>query len=184
MSHAVVASPYFPTSQSLSIVSSKKAIYLVVSIKVIRNKITSQREGYGFVEFNSHAKHRCSDYLLQETFRTQYPSVRGAKVVVTQIGRQRDMVLLNFLMKWKETAMYEMNGVYCSTRQIVSVTTEEDHRFQQQYHGLQVIFNLIVIEPNLTCKLLIHLHVKINCPYEVVITYCCNLLYNVVLLKP
>ncbi|CAL5344429.1 unnamed protein product [Camellia sinensis] len=27
----------------------------VVSIKVIRNKITSQPEGYGFVEFNSHA---------------------------------------------------------------------------------------------------------------------------------
>ncbi|KAI7991954.1 Intracellular ribonuclease LX [Camellia lanceoleosa] len=55
-------------SQSLSIVSSKKAIYLVVSIKVIRNKITSQPEGYGFVEFNSHA---AAERVLQTYNGTQ-----------------------------------------------------------------------------------------------------------------
>ncbi|KAF6165606.1 hypothetical protein GIB67_021876, partial [Kingdonia uniflora] len=101
----------------------------VFSIKIIRNKVTGQPEGYGFIEFVSHgAAERVlqsyngtqmpgteqtfrlnwasfgigerrpdagpehlifvgdlapdvTDYLLQETFRAQYPSVRGAKVV-------------------------------------------------------------------------------------------------------
>ncbi|KAL3498344.1 hypothetical protein ACH5RR_041076 [Cinchona calisaya] len=42
----------------------------VLSIKVIRNKITGQPEGYGFVEFTSHA---VAERILQSYNGTQIP---------------------------------------------------------------------------------------------------------------
>ncbi|KAF5953294.1 hypothetical protein HYC85_006150 [Camellia sinensis] len=140
---------------------------LVVLIKVIRNKITSQPKGYGFVEFNSHAaaervlqtyngtqmpgteqtlrlnwasfgigerrpdarpEHSIfvgdlapdvTDYLLQETFRTQYPSVRGAKVVTDpNTGRSKGYGFVKFADEMERNrAMSEMNGKCVSVRQ-------------------------------------------------------------------
>ncbi|KAB1227671.1 Polyadenylate-binding protein RBP47B' [Morella rubra] len=154
----------------------------VVSIKIIRNKITGQPEGYGFVEFVSHAaaerilqsyngtqmpgteqtfrlnwasfgigerrpdagpEHSIfvgdlapdvTDYLLQETFRAQYPSVRGAKVVTDpNTGRSKGYGFVKFSDETERNrAMTEMNGVYCSTRpmRISAATPKKTTSFQ------------------------------------------------------
>ncbi|KAH7434497.1 hypothetical protein KP509_06G020000 [Ceratopteris richardii] len=138
----------------------------VVSVKIIRNKLTGLPEGYGFIEFTSHAAaervlHTYSgtqmpqteqlfrlnwasfgmgdkrgeagpdhsifvgdlapdvtDYVLQETFRLRYPSVRGAKVVMDAISqRSKGYGFVRFGDESeKNRAMTEMNGVYCSSR--------------------------------------------------------------------
>ena len=157
----------------------------VISIKIIRNKITGQPEGYGFVEFVSHAaaerilqsyngtqmpgteqtfrlnwasfgigerrpdagpEHSIfvgdlapdvTDYLLQETFRVQYPSVRGAKVVTDpNTGRSKGYGFVKFSDETERNrAMTEMNGIYCSTRpmRISAATPKKTTGFQQQY---------------------------------------------------
>ncbi|MBA0847136.1 hypothetical protein Goshw_013260 [Gossypium schwendimanii] len=158
----------------------------LVSIKIIRNKITGQPEGYGFVEFVSHqAAERIlqtyngttmpgtdqmfrlnwasfgigerrtdpglehsifvgdlapdvTDYLLQETFRAHYPSVRGAKVVTDpNTGRSKGYGFVKFADEMERNrAMTEMNGVYCSTRAMrISAATPKKTTagFQQQY---------------------------------------------------
>ncbi|KAH9789773.1 polyadenylate-binding protein RBP47B' [Citrus sinensis] len=162
----------------------------VVSIKIIRNKITGQPEGYGFVEFVSHAaaervlqtyngtpmpgteqnfrlnwasfgigekrpdagpEHSIfvgdlapdvTDYLLQETFRSQYPSVRGAKVVTDpNTGRSKGYGFVKFLDEnERNRAMTEMNGVFCSTRpmRISAATPKKTTGFQQQYAAVKV----------------------------------------------
>ncbi|KAL0369023.1 UNVERIFIED_CONTAM: Polyadenylate-binding protein RBP47C' [Sesamum calycinum] len=86
----------------------------VSSIKVIRNKQTGFSEGYGFVEFFTHAaaekvlqSYSClampntdqlfrdlaadvTDTLLHETFASKYPSVKAAKVVIdANTGRSK-----------------------------------------------------------------------------------------------
>ncbi|KAJ0020938.1 hypothetical protein Pint_31088 [Pistacia integerrima] len=164
----------------------------VVSIKIIRNKITGQPEGYGFVEFVSHAaaerilqtyngtpmpgteqtfrlnwasfgigekrpdagpEHSIfvgdlapdvTDYLLQETFRSQYPSVRGAKVVTDpNTGRSKGYGFVKFLDEnERNRAMTEMNGVFCSTRpmRISAATPKKTTGFQQQYAATKAIY--------------------------------------------
>jgi RNA recognition motif-containing protein len=59
-----------------------------------------------------------TDYLLQETFRVNYPSVRGAKVVTDpNTGRPKGYGFVKFADEnEKNRAMTEMNGQYCSTR--------------------------------------------------------------------
>lgn len=59
-----------------------------------------------------------TDYLLQETFRAQYSSVRGAKVVTDpNTGRSKGYGFVKFADEMERNrAMTEMNGVYCSTR--------------------------------------------------------------------
>ncbi|KAK6124468.1 hypothetical protein DH2020_041789 [Rehmannia glutinosa] len=137
----------------------------VVSAKVIRNKQNGQSEGYGFIEFASHAAAERSlqtyngalmpnveqtfrlnwasmgagekrddapeytifvgdlaadvtDYMLQETFRANYPSIRGAKVVTDRItGRTKGYGFVRFGDESEQIrAMTEMNGRFCSTR--------------------------------------------------------------------
>ncbi|XP_021818088.1 polyadenylate-binding protein RBP47B'-like isoform X2 [Prunus avium] len=162
----------------------------VISIKIIRNKITGQLEGYGFVEFVSHAaaeknlhsyngmpmpgteqpyrlnwasfgigerrpdagpEHSIfvgdlapdvTDYMLQETFRAQYSSVRGAKVVTDpNTGRSKGYGFVKFADEAERNrAMSEMNGVYCSTRQmrISAATPKKTTGFQQQYAAAKV----------------------------------------------
>ncbi|KAG0592365.1 hypothetical protein M758_1G240700 [Ceratodon purpureus] len=138
----------------------------VQSVKIIRNKQTGYSEGYGFVEFVSHAaaekilqayngtqmpnteqpfrlnwasfgigerrpeagpEHSIfvgdlapdvTDYMLQETFRTRYPSVKGAKVVTdANTGRSKGYGFVRFGEEMERNrAMSEMNGVYCSSR--------------------------------------------------------------------
>ncbi|XP_009789022.2 polyadenylate-binding protein RBP45-like [Nicotiana sylvestris] len=138
----------------------------VVSVKVIRNKQTGQSEGYGFIEFISHAAAEknlqtyngtlmpnieqpfrlnwaspgsgekrsdngpeysifvgdlaadVTDYMLQETFRASYPSVKGAKVVTDRVtGRTKGYGFVKFGDESEQLrAMTEMNGKFCSTR--------------------------------------------------------------------
>eukprot|EP01018_Ginkgo_biloba_P026410 Gb_24595 [translate_table: standard] len=138
----------------------------VISVKIIRNKQTGYSEGYGFVEFVSHAAAEgilstyngmqmpqteqafhmnwassgtnerrpevspensifvgdlapdVTDYVLQETFQSRYPSVKGAKVVIdVTTGRSKGYGFVRFGDENERLqAMTEMNGVYCSTR--------------------------------------------------------------------
>ncbi|WZZ19187.1 hypothetical protein YC2023_112276 [Brassica napus] len=138
----------------------------VLSVKVIRNKQTSQVEGYGFIEFVSHAAAEralqtynntpipglpdhlfrlnwaslgtgdkrddspdytifvgdlaadVTDYVLLETFRASYPSVKGAKVVIDRAtGRTKGYGFVRFSDESEQIrAMSEMNGVPCSSR--------------------------------------------------------------------
>ncbi|KAK9121419.1 hypothetical protein Syun_019036 [Stephania yunnanensis] len=164
----------------------------VLSIKIIRNKITGQPEGYGFVEFVSHAaaerilqtyngtpmpgteqlfrlnwasfgigerrpdagpEHSIfvgdlapdvTDYLLQETFRVQYPSVRGAKVVTDpNTGRSKGYGFVKFSDETERNrAMTEMNGMYCSTRpmRISAATPKKTTGVQQQYAITKAVY--------------------------------------------
>ncbi|XP_012478825.1 polyadenylate-binding protein RBP47B' [Gossypium raimondii] len=165
----------------------------LVSIKIIRNKITGQPEGYGFVEFVSHqAAERIlqtyngttmpgtdqmfrlnwasfgigerrtdpglehsifvgdlapdvTDYLLQETFRAHYQSVRGAKVVTDpNTGRSKGYGFVKFADEMERNrAMTEMNGVYCSTRAMrISAATPKKTTagFQQQYAVAKAVY--------------------------------------------
>ncbi|KAF5471216.1 hypothetical protein F2P56_011669, partial [Juglans regia] len=163
----------------------------VVSIKIIRNKITGQPEGYGFVEFVSHAaaerilqayngtqmpgteqtfrlnwasfgigekrpdagpEHSIfvgdlapdvTDYLLQETFRVQYPSVRGAKVVTDpNTGRSKGYGFVKFSDEAERNrAMTEMNGVYCSTRPMrISAATPKKTTTVQPYTAAKAAY--------------------------------------------
>lgn len=135
------------------------------TVKIIRNKLTLQPEGYGFIEFSTRAAAEkilltyngafmpnsdqpfrmnwatlasgerrdntpdftifvgdlaadVTDYLLQETFRVHYPSVKGAKVVTDRVtGRPKGYGFVRFGEESEQLrAMTEMNGVLCSTR--------------------------------------------------------------------
>ncbi|XP_047330269.1 polyadenylate-binding protein RBP45-like isoform X2 [Impatiens glandulifera] len=137
----------------------------ITNVKVIRNRQTTQPEGYGFIEFanraaaekilqtyngtqmpNSEQLFRLNwaslgagerrddtpdftlfvgdlaadvnDFLLQETFKTNYSSVRGAKVVTDRMtGRSKGYGFVKFADENEQRrAMTEMNGVLCSTR--------------------------------------------------------------------
>ncbi|PKA49846.1 Polyadenylate-binding protein RBP47B' [Apostasia shenzhenica] len=163
----------------------------VVSIKIIRNKITGLPEGYGFVEFVSHAAAErilqtynglqmpgteqtfrlnwasfgmgekrgegtdhsifvgdlaadVTDYLLQETFRVQYPSVRGAKVVTDpNTGRSKGYGFVKFADEAERNrAMTEMNGVYCSSRpmRISAATPKKTTGVQQTYTTAKAVY--------------------------------------------
>lgn len=89
-----------------------------------------------------------TDYLLQETFRTNYPSVRGAKVVTDpSTGRSKGYGFVKFADEAERNrAMGEMNGVYISTRAMrISAATPKktsSTALQQQY---------VVAKGNLYC---------------------------------
>ncbi|CAH9075969.1 unnamed protein product [Cuscuta europaea] len=59
-----------------------------------------------------------NDYLLQETFKAVYSSVRGAKVVTDKTtGRSKGYGFVKFGDESEQVrALTEMNGVLCSTR--------------------------------------------------------------------
>ncbi|XP_073225165.1 polyadenylate-binding protein RBP47C'-like [Cicer arietinum] len=59
-----------------------------------------------------------TDYLLQETFRARYNSVKGAKVVIDRLtGRSKGYGFVRFADESEQMrAMTEMQGVLCSTR--------------------------------------------------------------------
>ncbi|GAB2211245.1 hypothetical protein Droror1_Dr00016538 [Drosera rotundifolia] len=138
----------------------------VVGAKVIGNKQTQQSEGYGFIEFRSHAaaekilqaynntlmpqadqnfrlnwasygagerhqdesteytvfvgdlSHDVTDYVLLETFKAGYPSVKGAKVVTDRLtGRSKGYGFVRFSDESEQQrAMNEMNGVTLASR--------------------------------------------------------------------
>ncbi|KAK4356530.1 hypothetical protein RND71_025501 [Anisodus tanguticus] len=174
--------------------------FFVLSIKVIRNKITGQPEGYGFVEFSSHTvaerilqsyngaqipgteltfrlnwasfgigerrdagpEHSIfvgdlapdvTDYLLQETFRTQYPSVRGAKVVTDpNTGRSKGYGFVKFADETERNrSMTEMNGMYCSTRpmRISAATPKKSNSVQQQFAVAKAVYPPAIYPPTM-----------------------------------
>ena len=59
-----------------------------------------------------------TDYVLQETFRARYTSVKGAKVVIDRLtGRTKGYGFVKFGDETEQMrAMTEMNGVICSSR--------------------------------------------------------------------
>ncbi|XP_010546929.1 PREDICTED: polyadenylate-binding protein RBP45B [Tarenaya hassleriana] len=59
-----------------------------------------------------------TDYILLETFRARYPSVKGGKVVIDRVtGRTKGYGFVRFGDESEQLrAMTEMNGVLCSTR--------------------------------------------------------------------
>ncbi|XP_075495610.1 polyadenylate-binding protein RBP45-like [Primulina tabacum] len=59
-----------------------------------------------------------TDYMLIETFRPSYPSVKGAKVVTDAItGRPKGYGFVRFADETEQMrAMTEMNGMFCSSR--------------------------------------------------------------------
>lgn len=174
-------------------------------MKVIRNKQTSQSEGYGFIEFNSRAaaervlqtyngaimpnggqsfrlnwatfsagerssRHEdgpdytifvgdlaadVTDYLLQETFRARFNSVKGAKVVIDRLtSRSKGYGFVRFADESEQMrAMTEMQGVLCSTRpmRIGPASNKNPATTQSQPKGM--CFTLYLL-----CKLFLLLH--------------------------
>ncbi|KAI4298673.1 hypothetical protein L6164_032205 [Bauhinia variegata] len=59
-----------------------------------------------------------TDYMLQDTFRSRYPSIKGAKVVIDRLtGRTKGYGFVRFGNESDQLqAMTEMQGVLCSTR--------------------------------------------------------------------
>ncbi|XP_072951442.1 polyadenylate-binding protein RBP45-like isoform X2 [Typha angustifolia] len=78
-----------------------------------------------------------TDYLLQETFKNRYPSVKGAKIVTDRLtGRSKGYGFVRFGDINEQTrAMTEMNGVYIATRpmRIGSAANKKNASSQQQY---------------------------------------------------
>ncbi|XP_010276064.1 PREDICTED: polyadenylate-binding protein RBP45 isoform X1 [Nelumbo nucifera] len=76
-----------------------------------------------------------TDYMLQETFRSHYPSVKGAKVVTDRTtGRSKGYGFVRFGDESEQIrAMTEMNGMFCSTRpmRIGPATTKKNVSGQQ-----------------------------------------------------
>ncbi|KAK3150090.1 hypothetical protein QOZ80_3AG0227820 [Eleusine coracana subsp. coracana] len=96
----------------------------VISAKIIRNKQTGQPEGYGFVEFGSHA---LAEQVLQNYNGQMMPNgnqafklnwaTNGAVVFDRSTGRSKGYGFVKFGDLDEETrAMTEMNGQYCSSR--------------------------------------------------------------------
>ncbi|KAA3467480.1 polyadenylate-binding protein RBP45C [Gossypium australe] len=77
-----------------------------------------QEEGPDYTIFVGDLAADVSDYMLQETFKAVYPSVKSAKVVTDRTtGRSKGYGFVKFGDETEQIrAMTEMNGIYCSTR--------------------------------------------------------------------
>ncbi|RVW61126.1 Polyadenylate-binding protein RBP47 [Vitis vinifera] len=84
-----------------------------------------------------------TDALLQETFATRYPSVKGAKVVTdSNTGRSKGYGFVRFGDENERSrAMNEMNGIYCSSRpmRIGVATPKKASGYQQQYSSQALV---------------------------------------------
>ncbi|KAL6975286.1 Polyadenylate-binding protein rbp45 [Sarracenia purpurea var. burkii] len=78
-----------------------------------------------------------SDYLLLETFKAHYPSIKGAKVVTDRVtGRTKGYGFVRFADESEQLrAMTEMNGMVCSSRpmRIGPAATKKPAGSGQQY---------------------------------------------------
>ncbi|KAK8992230.1 hypothetical protein V6N11_048319 [Hibiscus sabdariffa] len=136
----------------------------VASVKVIRNKQTGQVEGYGFIEFVSRAAAERilqayngtpmpNDYMLQETFRAHFESVKGAKVVIDRTtGRTKGYGFVRFGDETEyNRSMTEMNGAFCSTRPMrIGPATNKKTVVAQQYPAASSQGNQNENDPNNT----------------------------------
>ena len=87
-----------------------------------------------------------TDYVLQETFRSRYPSVRGAKVIIDPItNRSKGYGFVRFADESeKNRAMAEMNGVYCSSRPMrINAATTKKGLPQTFFMQMRLTFLLI-----------------------------------------
>ncbi|KAK9268411.1 hypothetical protein L1049_000161 [Liquidambar formosana] len=75
-------------------------------------------DGADFTIFVGDLASDVTDYMLQETFRANYSSVKGAKVVTDRTtGRSKGYGFVRFGDEGEQLrAMTDMNGVFCSTR--------------------------------------------------------------------
>lgn len=96
-----------------------------------------QDDGPDFTVFVGDLAADVTDYLLQETFRVAYHSVKGAKVVTDRTtGRSKGYGFVRFGDEGEQLrAMTEMNGQYCSTRpmRIGPAATKKPASGGQQY---------------------------------------------------
>ncbi|BBH01973.1 RNA-binding family protein with RRM/RBD/RNP motifs [Prunus dulcis] len=96
-----------------------------------------QDDGPDFTVFVGDLAADVTDYLLQETFRAAYHSVKGAKVVTDRTtGRSKGYGFVRFGDEGEQLrAMTEMNGQYCSTRpmRIGPAATKKPASGGQQY---------------------------------------------------
>ncbi|KAL6963968.1 Polyadenylate-binding protein rbp47 [Sarracenia purpurea var. burkii] len=83
-----------------------------------------------------------TDIVLQETFASRYPSVKGAKVVVdSNTGRSKGYGFVRFGDdNERSRAINEMNGQYCSSRPMrISVATPKKQPGHQQYSSQALV---------------------------------------------
>ncbi|ESR36294.1 hypothetical protein CICLE_v10028454mg [Citrus x clementina] len=84
-----------------------------------------------------------TDSILQETFSSKYPSVKGAKVIIdSNTGRTKGYGFVRFGDENERSrAMTEMNGVYCSSRpmRIDVATPKKASGYQQQYSSQALV---------------------------------------------
>ncbi|XP_031266631.1 polyadenylate-binding protein RBP47-like [Pistacia vera] len=84
-----------------------------------------------------------TDAMLQETFSSKYPSVKGAKVIIdSNTGRSKGYGFVRFGDENERSrAMTEMNGVYCSSRpmRIDVATPKKASGYQQQYSSQALV---------------------------------------------
>lgn len=78
-----------------------------------------------------------TDTMLQETFASRFPSVKGAKVVIdSNTGRSKGYGFVRFGDENERSrAITEMNGTYCSSRpmRLGVATPKKSSGYQQQY---------------------------------------------------
>ncbi|XP_042478309.1 polyadenylate-binding protein RBP45-like isoform X3 [Macadamia integrifolia] len=100
-----------------------------------------QDDGTDFSIFVGDLASDVTDYMLQETFRSHYPSIKGAKVVTDRTtGRSKGYGFVRFGDENEQLrAMTEMNGMFCSTRpmRIGPATTKKNVGGQQNKASFQ-----------------------------------------------
>lgn len=89
-----------------------------------------------------------TDYVLQETFRVHYPSIKGAKVVTDRTtGRSKGYGFVRFGDEGEQVrAMSEMNGMFCSTRpmRIGPAATKKPVGGQQFQKGRYFVVTIVL----------------------------------------
>ncbi|XP_043691742.1 polyadenylate-binding protein RBP45-like isoform X1 [Telopea speciosissima] len=100
-----------------------------------------QDDGTDFPIFVGDLAADVTDYMLQETFRSHYPSTKGAKVVTDRTtGRSKGYGFVRFGDENEQKrAMTEMHGMFCSTRpmRIGPATTKKNVDGQQNKASFQ-----------------------------------------------
>ncbi|XWS25661.1 hypothetical protein CRYUN_Cryun27aG0086700 [Craigia yunnanensis] len=114
-----------------------KTVWIDSSIKVVRNKQTGLSEGYGFVEFFSHAT---AETVLQNYIGILMPNTEQPFRLNWATFSTGDKHSENGFVRFgddteRSQAMTEMNGVYCSSRpmRIGAATPRKSSGSLQQY---------------------------------------------------
>lgn len=113
-----------------------------------------------------------TDYMLQETFRANYTSVKGAKVVTDKIsGRSKGYGFVRFSDESEQIrAMTEMNGRFCSTRQMRIGPAANKQKVVGQTNGMlylsevtRLVFTLYLFLALLICLVVLFLAYQFLC---------------------